>query len=456
MRYSVREMKEELGPLLQLAWPVVLSECGWMAMGIVDTMMVGRLGAEAIGAVSVGSIVFFAIAIFGIGLLLGMDTLVSQAFGAGKIRDCHRALFHGVYLSLLLILPLMLAMHGASRSLELWGVHARVRAQAIPYMDVLKWSLLPLLFYASFRRYLQAMNLVKPVLFALLSANLVNAFGNWILIFGNLGAPALGVRGAAWATCISRAYTALFLVAFAVFHDQRRDTGMRQTSAAVEWSFLGRLVSLGLPAALQITLEVGVFAVATVLVAKLSPAALAAHQIALQAASFTFMVPLGVSSAAAVRVGQAVGRHDRQGVARSGWTALLVGTGFMAFAAAAFVLFPGGILRAFTPDSAVIRIGVSLLFIAALFQLFDGLQVVVTGILRGIGDTRTPMLCNLVGHWLVGLPIGYGLCFWGGRGVVGLWIGLSTGLIAVGAVLLYLWTVRVHSILWKPGFLFPR
>ena len=204
-----------------------------------------------------------------------------------------------------------------------------------------------------------------------------------------------------------------------------------------------RLIQLGLPASLQITMEVGVFGAATALAGKLTPIALASHHIALNAASFTFMVPLGIASAGAVRVGQAIGRADPRAASRSGWTALCLGTCFMSAAGLAFLTIPHQILRIFTTNSVVINSGVTLLYVAAVFQLFDGLQVVATGILRGAGDTRTPMICNLIGHWLLGLPIGYILCFILNWGVFGLWMGLSVGLILVGAVLLLVWSRKV-------------
>jgi MATE family multidrug resistance protein len=283
-------------------------------------------------------------------------------------------------------------------------------------------------------------------MFALLSANLVNAVANWVLIYGHLGAPALGTNGAAWATLVSRVYMASVLLAAIVWHDRRQGSGLFDVPPIIEPARLRRLVTLGLPAALQVVLEMGVFAGASALAGRLAPAALAAHQIVLNMAAFTFMVPLGLSSAAAVRVGQAVGRGDAPGAARAGWTALAVGLSFMSIAALTFLLVPAMLVRLFTPDPAVVGIGVSLLFIAALFQLFDGTQGVLTGALRGLGDTRTPMLWNLAGHWFLGLPFGYSLCFVWGLGVSGLWVGLSTGLIVVGLVLLVVWTRRVGTL----------
>jgi MATE family multidrug resistance protein len=433
--------------MLQLALPVVAAELGWMGMGVVDVLMVGRLGAEALGAVSIGRALFIAIAIFGVGVLLGLDTLVARAFGAGRLRDCHVALLHGVYLSLLMAIPSMLLIRALTWPLRGWGVSPAVLELAIPYIEAVSWSALPIFLYAAFRRYLQAMNLVRPVMIALVSANLVNVAFNWILIFGHLGLPALGAPGSGWATLIASCYLALFLAAVILINERSTSSGLFQISWRIELARLRELLALGLPVAVQLLLEVGVFALATALAGRLAPSALAAHQIALTAASVTYMVPLGVSSAAAVRVGQALGREDLAGAGRAGWTALALGGGFMLLPAAAFVLLPEALIRLFTADVRVVAAGVSLLYVAAVFQLFDGIQVVATGALRGAGDTRTPMVWSLAGYWILGLPVGYHLCFHRGWGAAGLWVGFSLGLIVVGCVLSWVWYRR--TVRWR-------
>jgi MATE family multidrug resistance protein len=432
--------------MARLAWPVATAELGWMAMGLVDTMMVGRVSAEAIGAVSIGSHVFFAIAIFGMGMLLGLDYLVAHAFGAGRLADARRALVQGVYLSALLSVVLTGVVLAVLPRLESLGIRPEIARETGPYLRALLWSLLPLLLYATLRRYLQALGMVRVVMVALVSANIINVLVNWVLVFGNLGFPAMGAEGSGWATSMSRLYMFLFLLISVVRHERRSEGGM-----SLPWRFdakrLLELMRLGLPSALQTGLEVGVFTAATILAGSLSAVQLAAHQVALGAAAFSFMVPLGISSAAAVRVGQAMGRIDPVGATRAGWTALLLGGGFMSGAAIAFIVAPSWIIRIFTNDAAVLQTGVALLGVAAVFQLFDGLQVVATGVLRGTGDTRTAMLANLAGHWLLGLPIGYALCFWFGAGVVGLWIGLCTGLVIVSIVLIAVWSMRTREML---------
>jgi MATE family multidrug resistance protein len=432
--------------MFALAVPVVFAELGWMAMGVVDTLMVGPLGPEAIGAVGVGSSLFTSIVIFAMGLLLGLDTLVSQAFGAGRLEDCHRWLLHGVLMSVVVAAPAVLVLLAMAALLSSWGLDPAVLPLTQPYLQTLTWSVVPLVFYATFRRYLQGMHVVRPVMIALVAANLTNAFMNWVLIYGHLGAPAMGVRGSAWATVIARVIMAAYLLVVIVVRERGRRPGLFETSLAIDAARMRRLIALGFPAAAQITLEVGVFAAATALAGRLAPTALASHQIALNIAACAFMVPLGVASAGAVRVGHALGRGDVLAAERAGWTALLFGAGFMACTALLFVLVPRPLIGAFTTDSGVLAIGSSLLLVAAVFQLFDGIQGVATGVLRGLGDTRTAMLWNLFAHWFVGLPLGYALCFALGIGVAGLWWGLSIGLIICGVALSIVWAKRIEAL----------
>ena len=434
--------------MLRLAGPIALAEIGWMSMGIADTIMVGRLpkSAEAIGAVSLGSILFYTVGMFGSGLLLGLDTLVSQAFGAGDVDDCHHSLLNSVYVSLALAPLLMALVWGFSPFLHKVGIDPGILQGAIPYLRVLTWGTLPLLLYFACRRYLQGMGVVKPVMFALVSANVVNLFGNWVLIYGHLGMPAMGTLGSGWATCISRAYMAGVLLLAIFYHDRRYKTGLHATTLRIDPARIRRLLGLGLPAATQITLELGAFAVAASMIGKLGPVPLAAHQIAINTAALTYMVPLGISSAAAVRVGQALGRGDAARASDAGSTALLLGAGFMSAMALAFLLLPRFIVRVYTPEPSVMSTGVALLRVAAFFQIFDGLQTVATGALRGTGDTRTPMLSHLLGYWFIGLPLGYWLCFSWNQGVVGMWIGLCVALILIGIFLFAVWHRRVPAV----------
>jgi multidrug resistance protein, MATE family len=280
---------------------------------------------------------------------------------------------------------------------------------------------------------------VRPVTYTLIAANVVNAITNWVLIFGYYGAPQLGVTGAAWATLASRLMMMIALFAVILRHERHVRPRLRDTPLSLDIGRVITLVRLGFPAGAQMLIEVGVFATATALAGRVSATSLAAHQIAIHMASVTFMIPYGLASAAAVRVGHAVGRRDPHGAVAAGWTAIAFGVAFMTAAALVFLTVPSLLIRAFSDDTEVIATGVRLLFVAAIFQLFDGLQGVTTGALRGLGDTRTAMLWNLAGHWFVGLPLGYLLCFHWGYGLVGLWWGLSLGLVICGISLIVVW-----------------
>jgi multidrug resistance protein, MATE family len=425
--------------MLKLAGPVVMAEIGWMSMGIVDTIMVGPLGAAAIGATGMSSSLFFAFAVFGMGLMLGLDALVAQSYGAGRLDDCVRWLKHGLALALVVGPALTAVFYLSLTGIGALGLHEEVQRLAMPYLLVVPLSGLPLLLYATFRRYLQGIHVVRPIMFALVSANLVNALANWVLIYGRLGAPALGVAGAAWATVFARVYMAGFLlVAIMRIHQARRDAHPH-VAFVIEWDRVRRLIAFGVPAASQVTLEVGVFAAVSALAGRLDPVSLGAHQIALNIAALAFMVPLGLSSAGAVRVGHAVGAGDPHRAVHAGWTALGLGAAIMTTIGITFILIPIPLLRPFTDDVRLLEIGRQLLAIGAAFQLFDGTQAVATGVLRGIGDTRTPMVTNVIGHWVFGLPVGYALCFAAGWGVAGLWTGLCIGLTFVAIILTLIW-----------------
>jgi MATE family multidrug resistance protein len=431
--------RSELRALLRLAIPVVLSELGWMAMSIVDIIMVGGLSPAAIGAVGVSSAIFYTPSLFGIGLLLGLDTLVSHAFGRGDFDDCHRALAQGVYLAIAYTPIAMFLVSIAPHFFPAMGITEAVRAPATEYTRLLVYSALPLLLYAAFRRYLQGVGKVRPVTFALISANLVNWFGNWALIYGKFGLPAMGVRGSALSTVVARVYMAAVLIWWAWKHERERGHPLFARWPGLRPAQFRRLLQLGWPAASQMLFEVGAFSLATLLAARLSPDTLAAHQIVLNCASVTYMVPLGFSAGAAIAVGHAVGAGNRPLARRAGSMAIAIGALFMGAAAAAFLIIPRTLIHVYTHDVQTVAVGVRLLAVAAVFQIFDGIQGIGTGALRGLGQTRGPMLINLVAYGAIGLPIGYLLCFKTQLGIYGLWTGLTLALIFAAGLVLSLW-----------------
>ncbi len=445
VRFTMRDLSNEYGPMLRMAAPLALAELGWMAMGIVDAIMAGRLGPAAVGAGSLGNMIFYPIAVSVTGLLLGLDTLVAQAFGSKDARDCRRSLVNGVWLGLGLSPAVAVLMLAAIPLMRLAGVNPHVLALCIPYIRAIVWGVVPLMVFTACRRYLQAVNVVKPVTFVMITANLINVAGNWALMFGHWGMPAMGLTGSGWSTSLSRCYMMLVMAAVVWWYERRNGSLLFHVSWRPDVARMRRLLSLGLPAAGQMAFEGAVFGVVTVLAAKLDEASLAAHSVAVMVISTTYMVPLGISSAAAVRVGHAAGRRDPRGVAAAGWAALAIAALFMGVAGIALWVVPRLIVQSVIGDAAVIAKGAVLLRIAAFFELFDGLQVVATGALRGIGDTRTPMLAHLIGYWGIGMPVAYVLCFRVGLGAAGIWSGLSTALILIGGVLLLVWRRRQND-----------
>jgi MATE family multidrug resistance protein len=435
--------RDELRALLALAVPVVVVQVGMMFMGVVDTVMVGHLNAEALAAVALGNLYFFGVAIFGMGVLMALDPIVAQAVGALDETAIARALQRGLLLALLLSVPSMLLLLPAGAVLAWLGQPAAVVPLAGTYDLLILPGVLPFLAFTVFRQTLQAMGRMRPIVVTIVVANLVNAGLNWALIFGHLGAPPLGVAGAAWATTISRWMMALLLAGLGWPLLRRHLAPLRP--GVLHLQPLGRMLRLGLPIGAQFQLEYTAFGVTGLLMGVLGINQMAGHQVALNLASLTYMVPLGVSAAAAVLVGQEVGRDNPHGARRSARAALVTGVAFMLVTGALFLSAPRLLAGLYTSSGAVLAVAAALLPLAGLFQVFDGIQVVASGILRGLGDTRSPMLINLIGFWAVGIPAGVLLGFRVGMGARGLWWGLVLGLAAVAVILLGRVRHRVRS-----------
>lgn len=431
---AFRPGRADLRAMVRLAVPVVVVQLGLMAMGMADTIMVGHVSPAALAAVALGTIYFYAAIVFAMGTLMALDPLVAQAVGANDEPATARAMQRGLLLAAVLVAPVMLVLLLAEPVFALLSQPDEVVPIAAGYSRASAPGVLPFLAFVVFRQSLQAMGRLRPIVVTIIVANLVNVVLNWMLIFGHLGFEPGGAVGAAWASTFSRWFMALMLLA----------AGWRRLGPllhpirprAFELRPLLRVLRLGAPIGVQHQLEFGVFGVVGVLMGLIGTREMAAHQIALNLASFTFMVPLGVSAAAAVLVGQAVGRDDAAAARRAAGAALVCGTGFMAVSAIVFMTVPGVLASVYTGDAPVAALAAALIPIAAVFQLFDGWQVVSIGILRGVADTRTPMIVNVLGFWVIGMPISLWLGFRTGLGPRGLWLGLVVGLIVVGLVLL--------------------
>ena len=432
---AYRPRPEDLGQLVRLAAPVALVQVGLMAMGALDTVMVGRVSATDLAAVAIGNLYFFGIAVFGMGVLFALDPVISQAVGAGDAVGVARGVQRGGVLAVALSGMAMVLLLPVESFLTL----ARQPTEVIPvaggYAHGLILGMLPFYVFVVLRQSLQAMGRVRPIVVTVIAANLVNLLLNWVLIFGNLGSPPLGAVGSAWATSISRWFMLVLLTLLGWGLIRPAVRPLRREALAL--SPLVRFLRVGGPIGAQQWLEFGVFGAAGLLMGLMGTIAVASHQVALQLAAMTFMIPVGVAQAMGIVVGQAVGRGDPPGARRSVGAGIMTVTGFMTVTAIIFLTLPGPLARIFSSDPTVVRAAALLLPIAGVFQVFDGLQVVGAGALRGVGDTRVPMLMNLVGFWGIGLPACVGLGFGLGLGPKGVWWGLAIGIGTVAILLMF-------------------
>ena len=420
--------------MARLAGPVVLVQLGMMLMGAVDSMMLGRVSERALAAGALGNTVSFGCLIFTMGILMALDPLIAQAFGADDRVALARHLQRGLVLALALSVPIAVVLWDVGWLLELLRQDPTIRADTTAYIRAIVPGVPVFLLFVAIRQSLQAMGMVRQALVAIVVANLFNVLANYVLIFGHWGFPALGVVGSAWSTSISRGVMALVIVwaSWPILVPHLRT--LRR--AALHPTTYVDLVRLGIPIAVQVSLEMWVFAAVALLMGNLGARELAAHQIALTLSALTFMVPLGIAGAATTRVGNAIGRGDAPGARRSAAVGLGLGAGVMIVSAAVFATFPEVLARLFTPEVGVVILAARLLPIAAVFQVFDGLQVVGAGVLRGAADTRVPAVFAFVGYWLLGLPLGALLTYRLDFGPAGLWWGLTLGLGATAALFL--------------------
>lgn len=432
----------ETRSVLRLAAPIALTQIGMVLYGTVDMLFVGRLGPAAISSVGLGGITYFTVFVVGMGVVMGIDSHSSKAFGAGRPDLCGQLLIHTLVLALATAATLFSVYWLAGPVFRLIGVAPEVADGAVAYLRILRWAIFPGLCFVACRQFLQSMNVTAPLVAAIVLGNAANALLDAALVFGRFGFPAWGVNGSAFATLGANGVM-LSIVAFAA-RRQLRTSGFR--FHGWRWRLFLDIFALGLPGGLQMLVEVAIFSLVTALVGRLGAQTLAAHQLALNLASFTFMIPVGLSHAAAVRVGQALGRGDPRGASDSGRAATLAAVSFMALTGLLFAGAPGIFLGMFGAGEAVIRIGTPLLYCSAAFQVFDGAQAVLSGALRGLGETRRPLLINLIGHWLIGLPIGAFLAFGLGWGATGLWIGLAAGLAVVATLLWRVWRLRAAEL----------
>ena len=430
----VRPTATDLRALIQLALPVMAVEMGMMSMHVVDILFVGHLSVTALASVSLALIYYFTVVVVGMGTLVGFDALVSQAVGAGDQRGVRRALQRGLLLAGALCVPLTLILLPTEPVLRALHQPPAIIPVATRIVHISILGIPGALSFVVLRQTLQAMERLRPILVSVVVANLINAACNWLLINGHLGAPALGVNGSAIASVIGRTSLPLLLLWSA--RDVLLPLLRERDPLLYDLAPLTRMLRIGWPVGVQYLLEVGVFNAVALLMGVQATSTLAAHQVAINLASFTFMMPLGIGAAAAVLVGQAIGRGDAPAARRAAVAALTTGLAASTLTTIIFLVAPRLLASAYVSEPDVIMLAATFIPLAGVFQLFDGLQAIAGGVLRGAADTRAAMIANILGFWAVGLPLGLLLSYRVGMGPAGLWWGLVAGLAAVAAVLL--------------------
>ncbi len=430
----------ELSETLKLAVPIALTQLGQIAMMTTDLALIGRLGDAAVAAAALAHTVFFVSFTFGMGLVSAVAPLAAQAFGARNPRQVRRSLRVGLWAALVISLPIMVfPLYGEQILLALGQAPATAHL-AQPYLFGLAWGIVPALWFLAIRGFMGAVNRPEPGLWITLAAIPANAVLVYLLIHGALGLPRLELFGAGLATTIINFGMFLAALWFAYRHQPFRKYQVLGRIWRIDWTLMRQLFVIGAPISISFLLEYGLFAAAAILMGLISTTALAAHQIALQIAAILFMVPFGIGMAATVRVGHAVGRGDAPAVNRAGFIAVTLGIVFMSAMTLVVILERYAIGRFFFGEAAesagaVIDLTATLLLVGATFFVADGIQTVAAGALRGINDTRLPLLFAAISYWLIGFPTAYALAFGTELGAIGVWIGLSCGT-AVYAVLL--------------------
>jgi multidrug resistance protein, MATE family len=440
--------REELRSTLALAWPLILANLTQQVIQATDVLLMGRLGASQLAAATLALNLTWTFSIFLLGLITASSPMMATALGqrSNAVRDVRRTFRAGLWLIVFVMPPYWLLLWHAGSIMLVFGQSPELARQGQTFLRAYMWLVAPWLLFQLLRNFVAALERPRIILWLSLGGIALNALISWSLMFGHFGLPALGLIGSGIGSTIT--WLVLCAALIGVIAADRRFRRFRLFGNW--WRFDGQrtvaMVKLGWPIGATMGLEIGVFALAAYFMGWIGAPAVAAHAIALQLAALTFMVPLGLGQAATVRVGLALGRRDGAAIARAGWTAWVIGVGFMGTMALVMWSIPRELITLFLKDvpgnAAVIALAVSFLRVAAAFQLVDGAQVIGAGMLRGLHDTRWPLLFALVGYWIVGLGIGAWLAFardWKG---VGIWVGLASGLAAVAVLMLARWTMR--------------
>ena len=425
---NLKIIKEEVFKTFSLAYPVIIGQLGIIMMGVVDSIMVGRLGPIPLAAASLGNSLIFIILIIGIGSSIVISPLVAILVGANRHSECgnyfRQSLVINVVLSFVMLGIILLSVN----FIKYLDQPPEVVELAIIYMTIVGLSAIPLMIYQTYKQFIEGFSIMKPAMIIAILANIINAFANWVLIFGKIGFPQLGLAGAAWATFSSRVFMALVIMIYVMKNIKFKQYDMTFHFRGLDFPVIKKILSLGLPSGFQYFFEVGAFSLAVIMIGWIGANELAAHQIAINLASISFMAVLGISQASSIRVGNAMGDKNIANIRKAGFTGIILGASIMALAGLTFILLNNFLPTLYIDDEAVISIASRLIIIAALFQLSDGTQAVGIGVLRGLTDVKGPTVITFIAYWVISLPIAYLLAFNFKLGVEGVWIGLLIGL----------------------------
>jgi multidrug resistance protein, MATE family len=441
--------RTEIGATLSLAWPLILTNVTMVLINATDVFLLARLGPGALAASAMGSGIVIAMLLFGIGLVTAAAPMMASQLGRmpHSVRDVRRTFRQSLWAAVAITIPIWIILWFSISLLLAAGQPEKLARETGLFIGTLQWMILPTLGVVALRSFMSALELPRWTLVAGLAAVVVNALVNYGLIFGKFGLPAWGLWGAGIGSSVTSLFQFLFLIGVAYLHPRFRRYHLLGRFWRSDWPRFREICRIGLPIALHLGFEASVFAAAVILMGYISTTAVAAHAVAIQIASMTFMVPMGIGQAATVRVGIGFGRKDRDAIRRSGWSAFALGVGFMTMMALIIWLIPRPLAGLFLDpsvagNSQVIDVAVGFLGIAAIFQIVDGAQVVGAGMLRGLHDTKWPMLFAAFGYWVVGIGVGAMLAFWAKWDGVGIWIGLATGLAIVAVLILARWLMR--------------
>ena len=440
-----RIYKTHFKETLLLAYPVSIAHLGHVMLGVVDSMMVGHVGSDSLAAASLVNGLGFLFLVFGLGLSLIITPLVAIARGKKDYRACGHILQNGLWFNAVFTFLLSLLIYFSVPLLGYLNQPPQVVKLAIPYARIIGFSFVPFVIFQSSKQFLEGLGITRPAMYVMLIANLVNIFGNWLLIFGHWGLPAMGLTGAGLSTFFTRIIQGFILLIFIALSKRFKNFSISFGLKNLSWRQIKQLAKLGIPTGFQHFFEVGAFSFSAVMIGWLGSKPLAAHQIALSMASLSFMITLGITAAGTIRVGHFLGKKDLTGLKRAAWSTVLLSTLLMSFFGLIFVLFRNRLPLLFVKDVEVINIAASLLIIAALFQISDGTQAAGVAILRGITDVKVPMFISFVAYWILGLPVSYLLGFVFKLNVNGIWLGFLSGLSFAGLAFLWRFTQKIKK-----------